>query len=551
MHRTTTTFLCSLLLLSCAKPPLHPGSSSDSQAERSSVAKNSESSLQERFKNFLNPRGEADLGIPIPTLDRKLAEKLHMRVENIKLYLHSYALLWNFEQGGFSVRDMMDLAKEQSLDGITLHILDGGKKYALEFRSPQELRDLAAYAKARGLGLNLETSSTAKAEIDKIVAIARHIGVRSLRVYIRSEGRITEIANQAVEDLVYAAQIAAKHDLEIVLENHEVLMAEELVDVIKKVGSPHIRLLYDFGNMINSNEDSYSALQTMAPYVTQVHFKDIVIGEQNGVRGQLGVKSGTGMVNQQKLLFDLLMLGDNEAQVPIIAIEEEVAFFSPLRRFADEPENPFIAKRLPSTTPFPKILSEEKKQRLLLSEMKNAKEAIAVARSHLSTLRGLAAERLALAHRSTTAAPSGTYGAPFLRPSFMRPKRSAVRLIIGESRKCPRKEERTRPTAMFAPNAPLRNAVTSLAGKAIDPILTGAPNQPKEAPPRKNRGARYLWAALLARIYEAMPLVCPDCGGEMRLIAAITDPPTIQRILSHIGQPIRPPAIAPARGPPE
>ena len=37
----------------------------------------------------------------------------------------------------------------------------------------------------------------------------------------------------------------------------------------------------------------------------------------------------------------------------------------------------------------------------------------------------------------------------------------------------------------------------------------------------------------------------------MRLIAAITDNPSIERILIHIGEPGRPPPITPARGPPE
>jgi len=62
---------------------------------------------------------------------------------------------------------------------------------------------------------------------------------------------------------------------------------------------------------------------------------------------------------------------------------------------------------------------------------------------------------------------------------------------------------------------------------------------------------RYLWAALLARIYEVLPLICPHCGAEMRMIAAITERPTIERILLHIGQSPRPLPIPPARGPPE
>jgi len=31
--------------------------------------------------------------------------------------------------------------------------------------------------------------------------------------------------------------------------------------------------------------------------------------------------------------------------------------------------------------------------------------------------------------------------------------------------------------------------------------------------------ARYLWAVLIARIHEVLPLICPDCGQDMRLMA--------------------------------
>lgn len=62
--------------------------------------------------------------------------------------------------------------------------------------------------------------------------------------------------------------------------------------------------------------------------------------------------------------------------------------------------------------------------------------------------------------------------------------------------------------------------------------------------------ARYLWALLLARIYKAFPLSCPCCSGEMRIIAFVTGPAVIRAILAHIGEPIAPPRVAPARDPP-
>lgn len=66
-------------------------------------------------------------------------------------------------------------------------------------------------------------------------------------------------------------------------------------------------------------------------------------------------------------------------------------------------------------------------------------------------------------------------------------------------------------------------------------------------PPKRSK-AHYLWAVLIARIYEVFPLLCPICGGQMRLIAFITDGTQIRRILDHIGVDSEPPHIAPARG---
>ena len=55
---------------------------------------------------------------------------------------------------------------------------------------------------------------------------------------------------------------------------------------------------------------------------------------------------------------------------------------------------------------------------------------------------------------------------------------------------------------------------------------------------------------LIARIYEVFPLVCPLCGGSMRILAFITEGVQIRRILEHIGVDTQAPRIAPARGPP-
>jgi hypothetical protein len=53
-----------------------------------------------------------------------------------------------------------------------------------------------------------------------------------------------------------------------------------------------------------------------------------------------------------------------------------------------------------------------------------------------------------------------------------------------------------------------------------------------------------------ARLDEVFPLRCPPWGAPMRIIAFITDTPTIRQILDPIGEPSTPPPLATARGPP-
>jgi hypothetical protein len=55
----------------------------------------------------------------------------------------------------------------------------------------------------------------------------------------------------------------------------------------------------------------------------------------------------------------------------------------------------------------------------------------------------------------------------------------------------------------------------------------------------------------LRRVYGEEILLCPRCGHRpMRIIAAIDDPPVVERILSHLGLPTARLEISPARSPP-
>ncbi len=104
----------------------------------------------------------------------------------------------------------------------------------------------------------------------------------------------------------------------------------------------------------------------------------------------------------------------------------------------------------------------------------------------------------------------------------------------------PPRTHRHRYFGVLAPNSPHRAAVTAMAatpeqpttaqaeptttcGGAEGPEPMGNPIAPTPEPAPPKRAAHYLWAVLIARIYEVFPLLCPLCGGQMHLIAFITE----------------------------
>jgi hypothetical protein len=93
---------------------------------------------------------------------------------------------------------------------------------------------------------------------------------------------------------------------------------------------------------------------------------------------------------------------------------------------------------------------------------------------------------------------------------------------------------------VLAPNAKLRS-------KIIPAPAPPATESPSEDAHGQGAPARMSWARLLKRLFDVDVEHCPNCGGALKIIAAIDDPPVSVKILSHLGLPTRCPPRAPAR----
>jgi hypothetical protein len=49
-----------------------------------------------------------------------------------------------------------------------------------------------------------------------------------------------------------------------------------------------------------------------------------------------------------------------------------------------------------------------------------------------------------------------------------------------------------------------------------------------------DKESRSTWVRLIAQVYEVDPLVCPRCSAPMRILAVITEPEQVLKILRHL-----------------
>ncbi len=256
------------------------------------------------------------------------ARKILQRVDTLPLYLHAYAFHLNMRLERVLPADLLDIASENNLRGVKIHVLDG-ERFSLGNMDDKELSAFGDKARRLNLDIHIETSASDKASIDEAVAIALKTGASSVRFYPRYEGNLRDVLSIIANDIAYVRETYQDSGLTFTIEQHEDLKSHELVSLVKESEMESLSLLFDFANMINANEHPIDALKTMAPHITQVHIKDALIVKEEGG------------------------LGDDEPQVTAYGLEEEVDYYAPAFRFEDEDDNPWIPYRQMSETPLP------------------------------------------------------------------------------------------------------------------------------------------------------------------------------------------------------
>lgn len=110
---------------------------------------------------------------------------------------------------------------------------------------------------------------------------------------------------QAKESLRLAHTVVEKHEIQMAVENHKDLQAPDLLDLIKKFGSPLVGVCIDAGNNIALLETPQETVDLLAPHALTTHIKDMGVEEYTDGFLLAEVPLGTGIVDLPKIVAAL------------------------------------------------------------------------------------------------------------------------------------------------------------------------------------------------------------------------------------------------------
>jgi sugar phosphate isomerase/epimerase len=164
------------------------------------------------------------------------------------------------------------------------------------------------------LFLELSVDSKALEDEDRfaeVAAVARKLGAARLRIALlhgrryedfQSMGAWREFADHWRGVLPRARRALDQHRLEVGIENHKDWRAEELVELIRSVGSPYLGACVDFGNNISLLEDPLDTARMLAPYAVTTHLKDMAVRPYDRGFELAEVPLGTGLCPLAKMI---------------------------------------------------------------------------------------------------------------------------------------------------------------------------------------------------------------------------------------------------------
>ncbi len=166
--------------------------------------------------------------------------------------------------------------------GVQMGIGIRDKEYVRKLRRNAEAYDMFIEGSA-GLPrteLDVErfdtTVRTAKEGGAAVIRVA--IGGRRYEQFDRAE-QFKAFAERTIKSLRLAELVAARHRMQLAIENHKDWRIEQMLDMLGSIDSEYVGVCVDTGNSFALLEDPMAVVEAYAPYGFAAHLKDMAVAE--------------------------------------------------------------------------------------------------------------------------------------------------------------------------------------------------------------------------------------------------------------------------------
>jgi sugar phosphate isomerase/epimerase len=243
-----------------------------------------------------------------------------------------------------------------------------------------------------------------KADVDRFekdIAISRECGATVVRTVMlggrryetfHSSKEYAAFAEQALASLRLAEPVLAKHKVTLAVENHKDFRTDELIDLLKKIGSERIGVTVDTGNSIALLERVNDTVEALAPFAAACHLKDM--GVEQSADGFLlsEVPLGDGFLDLKNIVdtlrkakpnlrFSLEMITRDPLRIPCLSED----YWATMDRVPgrDLARTLAMVKKYAGKEPLPRI-GKLSKEEQVAAEDRNIRRSVEFARAKLA-----------------------------------------------------------------------------------------------------------------------------------------------------------------------
>jgi sugar phosphate isomerase/epimerase len=308
--------------------------------------------------------------------------------------IHSFPIQ-SREKGLSDPVKFLQFCRDRGFDGIQIEL---GKQSAEQAKALRGAADKHVMYIEGSIRPPKDKSDVERFE--KEIAISRECGATVIRTVMlggrryetfHSAKEYAAFADQALASLQLAEPVMAKHKMTLAVENHKDFRTDELIDLLKKIGSEHIGVTVDTGNSIALLERVNETVEALAPFAAACHLKDMGVEESpDGFLlsevplgdGFLDLKHVVNTLRKAKpnLRFSLEMITRDPLRIPCLSED----YWATLDRVPgrDLARTLAMVKKHAGKKPLPRI-GKLSKEEQLAAEDRNIRRSVEFARANL------------------------------------------------------------------------------------------------------------------------------------------------------------------------